>query len=68
MHEYNTSCTPFDHPMKLHCSQTDYLRAFISNPFDHPMKLHCSQTSIFEPRHCMRVFSKMICLYLVYHT
>ena len=58
----------FDHPMKLHCSQTEVTTTALMVGFDHPMKLHCSQTSIFEPRHCMRVFSKMICLYLVYHT
>lgn len=54
--------------MKLHCSQTNGLSFDDDTEFDHPMKLHCSQTSIFEPRHCMRVFSKMIYLYLIYHT
>ena len=54
--------------MKLHCSQTKAIEIIKKYEFDHPMKLHCSQTSIFEPRHCMRIFSKMICLYLVYHT
>ena len=34
----------FDHPMKLHCSQTDPITGLLKEGFDHPMKLHCSQT------------------------
>ena len=34
----------FDHPMKLHCSQTEEVVAKRWLEFDHPMKLHCSQT------------------------
>ena len=35
----------FDHPMKLHCSQTLDNVVNESAVFDHPMKLHCSQTT-----------------------
>ena len=43
-------CIPeeFDHPMKLHCSQTNPTHHKTSNLFDHPMKLHCSQTDMVK--------------------